>query len=75
MGEIHELFVLALSLVWFAGATPDSRDFRDNRKKPPKCGIARRSRPSGRGFRAFKDVGDAGGPKDPFRSDPFFHLI
>ena len=23
MGEIHELFVLALSLVWFAGATPD----------------------------------------------------
>ena len=24
MGEIHELFILALSLVWFAGATPDS---------------------------------------------------
>ena len=24
IGEIHELFVLALSLVWFAGATPDS---------------------------------------------------
>ena len=23
-GEIHELFVLDLSLVWFAGATPDS---------------------------------------------------
>ena len=23
MGEIHELFVLALFLVWFAGATPD----------------------------------------------------
>ena len=23
MGEINELFVLALSLVWFAGATPD----------------------------------------------------
>ena len=23
MGEIHELFVLALCLVWFAGATPD----------------------------------------------------
>ena len=23
MGEIHKLFVLALSLVWFAGATPD----------------------------------------------------
>ena len=23
MGEIHELFVLTLSLVWFAGATPD----------------------------------------------------
>ena len=25
MGEIHELFVLALSLVWFAGATPEFR--------------------------------------------------
>ena len=25
MGEIHELFVLALSLVWFAGATPENR--------------------------------------------------
>ena len=24
MGETHELFVLALSLVWFAGATPNS---------------------------------------------------
>ena len=24
MREIHELFVLALSLVWFAGATPDA---------------------------------------------------
>ena len=23
MGEIHELFILALSLVWFAGATPE----------------------------------------------------
>ena len=23
MGEIHELFVLALSLVWFARATPE----------------------------------------------------
>ena len=30
MGEIHELFVLALSLVWFAGATPDVS------KKAPK---------------------------------------
>ena len=27
MGEIHELFVLALSLVWFAGATSDWRGF------------------------------------------------
>ena len=25
VGEIHELFVLALSLVWFAGATPEVR--------------------------------------------------
>ena len=24
MGEIHELLVLPLSLVWFAGATPDN---------------------------------------------------
>ena len=24
MGEIHELFVLALSLVWFAGATSEA---------------------------------------------------
>ena len=24
MGDIHELFVLALSLVWFAGATPEN---------------------------------------------------
>ena len=24
MAEIHELFVLPLSLVWFAGATPES---------------------------------------------------
>ena len=24
MGEIHELFVLPLSLVWFAGATPEN---------------------------------------------------
>ena len=23
MGEIHDLFVLALSMVWSAGATPD----------------------------------------------------
>ena len=25
MGEIHELFVLALALVWFAGATPEMK--------------------------------------------------
>ena len=24
MGEIHELLVLALSLVWFAGVTPEN---------------------------------------------------
>ena len=34
MGEIHELFVLALSLVWFAGATPE----RNNTKNfLPSC--------------------------------------
>ena len=27
MGEIHELFVLPLSLVWFAGATPEHSKF------------------------------------------------
>ena len=27
MGEIHELFVVALSLVWFAGATPECLPF------------------------------------------------
>ena len=32
MGEIHELFVLPLSLVWFAGATPDH--FRVFRQTP-----------------------------------------
>ena len=29
MGEIHELFVLALPLVWFAGATPDQKHLED----------------------------------------------
>ena len=29
MGEIHELFVLALFLVWFAGATPE-KYYRDS---------------------------------------------
>ena len=28
MGKIHEVFVLALFSVWFAGATPDLRDLR-----------------------------------------------
>ena len=28
MGEIHELFVLALHLVWFARATPDPRNMQ-----------------------------------------------
>ena len=32
MGEIHELFVLALSLVWFAGATPVSARFLQFRR-------------------------------------------
>ena len=32
LGEIHELFVLVFSLVWFAGATPESlfSHFRGN---------------------------------------------
>ena len=28
MGEIHELFVLPLSLVWFAGAAPDRESLK-----------------------------------------------
>ena len=32
MGEIHELFILALSLVWFAGATPDANRGGVNRE-------------------------------------------
>ena len=31
MGEVHELFVLPLSLVWFAGATPESKRGRPQR--------------------------------------------
>ena len=40
MGEIHELFVLALSLVWFAGATPEYSKviFRVLEKYPLKQG-------------------------------------
>ena len=34
MGEIHELFVLALSLVWFAGATSDFRTHSSASPKP-----------------------------------------
>ena len=29
--KIHELFVLALSLVWFAGATPDKIHLSDRK--------------------------------------------
>ena len=36
MGEIHELFVLALSLVWFAGATPELNALFQARKKEQK---------------------------------------
>ena len=43
MGEIHELFVLALSLVWFAGATPEiPRGFEPKHaknEKPPGGGV------------------------------------
>ena len=40
MGEIHELFVLALSLVWFAGATPDLRP-RDFSRQAASMGMER----------------------------------
>ena len=36
MGETHELFVLALSLVWFDGATPDCYSW-GNTKTTTKC--------------------------------------
>ena len=48
MGEIHELFVVALSLVWFAGATPEKtpakprlkpgKNFLDNVESAQKVG-------------------------------------
>ena len=38
MGEIHELFVLALSLVWFARATPEtSENWRKKKRKRLAC--------------------------------------
>ena len=43
MGEIHELFVLALSLVWFAGATPELSKL----KGPQRCEGFTMHRPSG----------------------------
>ena len=51
MGEIHELFVLALSLVWFAGATPEL--LTENTPSPeelpePRAGIARTVPPPSR---------------------------
>ena len=36
MGEIHELFVLALFLVWFAGATPDFLELKKDTDIVPK---------------------------------------
>ena len=63
MGEILELFVLALSLVWFAGATPDL--FKRGRKTYTEkqnlaialCpGIARK-KAGGSNVWALKEVG------------------
>ena len=39
MGEIHELFVLALSLVWFAGATPDTYPYDEYLKGIAENGL------------------------------------
>ena len=39
MAEIHELFVLALSLVWFAGATPDRNPGIGNQKSSKILGV------------------------------------
>ena len=50
MGEIHEFFILALSLVWFAGATPE-------RIGPSKVfAVPHRS---ARAFRKLPIIGDA----------------
>ena len=40
MGEIHELFVLALFLVWFAGATPEYRSAQIDYRQRPFLGAA-----------------------------------
>ena len=50
MGEIHELFVLALSLVWFAGANPES-----NQNKPHVRIFSARNSRAGNGRTNFKD--------------------
>ena len=41
MGEIHELFVLALSLVRFAGATPEERASSLSYEKNPRKSLGK----------------------------------
>ena len=50
MGEIHEHFVLALSLVWFAGATPDFQEGKSSLNKQYLGGKSG-GRPGGRFLR------------------------
>ena len=55
MGKIHELSVLALSSVWFAGATPEfSVLLQTSAATPPHLSVkmAYRSPKTGRGGRA-----------------------
>ena len=41
MGEIHDLCVLALFLVWFAGATPESQKGQERTKKEGQVQIGK----------------------------------
>ena len=65
MGEVHELFVFALFLVWFAGATPEKMEkfpptpsTPTPKKEPPKTRPdPREGRHRGRQLPAFLEVG------------------
>ena len=71
MGEIHELFGLALSLVWFAGATPDTRGvkFRGSRAL---ClsDLLQSADDWNSSWRDFSEVGGGRGSKSSFQNGP-----
>ena len=71
MGEIHELFVLAFFLVWFAGATPESS------KSVKKCfdtfrQFSRRAKNVKNRQKASKSFSTL---FDNFRAAPFFRPL